>query len=136
MLDERTLRRPEFAEGTPIRLGDGQEWHLPRPIVQHLPVETEDGALVFGARRLACGPRFDALFDRMVSAEGEEGIANAALNLGAYLLRLNYSLTIADLQVLLPCDGTEDNQAMWQSIIDSATGIGPKASAGGSAVPS
>ena len=125
--NERDCRRPEFAGGTPITLGDGQEWTLPRPRLSLVP-EVVEGRVRFADKmRHGFGPEYDDLVDAFV--ESEEGLPqmNALLALAANLLLANYDLNPASLVELLPRRlGDEANTEMWRTIRDLAIGIAPK----------
>jgi hypothetical protein len=133
-LDEEALRRPEFVEGEPIELGDGQSWHFPRPVLELYPVPGPDGRLRFDGVRRSFGEDYDRKLDAFVAATGLDEM-NAALEVAVDLLDRNYDLTPEDYGSLLRWrPGDEENAAMWQAIADVALGRdAPKPTAVGSA---
>jgi hypothetical protein len=135
-LDEASFRRPDFEDGTPIRLADGQEWIFPRPYIRFVPAEGEGGTLAFGGRRRTLGPAFDRFFGAMIESDDETTQATAALNLAATMLLHNYDLDIGHIQTLLAYDpDSDESAAVWERIVDVAMGTSPKASAVGSDAP-
>jgi hypothetical protein len=92
-LDERSLRRPDFAGGLPVRLGDGREWYVPRPrlrfVGQRQPLLwTVEGRAdpEFAAAFLAM---LDTMPDPPTAADGRAFHSAAAV----LLLRANYRIT-------------------------------------------
>lgn len=136
MPDEKVLRRPEFAEGIPIALGDGREWHFRRPVIARLyPEVSADGQVTATADY---GPEYTGLVDALESAEKGLPQIEALMRVAVYLLRLNYDLAPADFRSLLPyVPGDDSNESMWLRVAAVVVGsTGPKPSAGGSAAPS
>jgi hypothetical protein len=134
-LDERALRKPEFVEGEPIRLGDGHVWHFPRPIVEAYAVPDASGHFRFdGIRRRQFGAEFDRKLDAFRASDGLADQMEALLNLAVDLLSRNYDLKADEFaQLLVWRPGDDDNFATWQAIADVAGGYAPKAEAVGSA---
>jgi hypothetical protein len=131
LLDEHALRRPDWREGVPVTLWDGQEWTLPKPVVTGFyPRRNGDGMLEPATGR-DLGSAYDELLDQFfVTEDGYEAV-KLSLNLAALLLLANYHLTDTDLRRLLyyalPADSRhEENQAMWETILAVATGRAPK----------
>lgn len=123
---ERFRRRADFDPddglSTPVRLADGNEWSLPRPWLELVPV-FRGGKAVDRARVLTCGDELDELVRAI--AEGEPGVPQvlAVLTLGATLLLRNYDLDDAELARLFTFrPGEPESEAMLRSIIDVATG--------------
>lgn len=132
-LDEAALRRPEFVEGEPIVLADGQEWTFPKPVLELYPIPGPDGRLRFEGLRRSFGEDYDRKIDAFADSPPAESL-NALLDLAVDLLDRNYTLQPADYGVLL-CwrPGDEDNEAMWHAITEVAMGRdAPKAGAVGS----
>lgn len=139
-LDERSLRRPDFAPGVPIVLSDGQEWHFPRPVMRDFyPTINREGELVLTPGS-GFGPGYDALVDAFILADnpGDEHITLAALALD--LLRRNYAIEATHLRYVLRLKRSGDpeaeaNQEMWSAIAAVALGrdTGPKTTPVGSA---
>lgn len=118
-LDEAALRRPEWTEGTKVRLCDGQEWTFPRPVIGFTPVR-KDGVWT-AEQRPPYGDEFQAektaylamprdTMDQYVAWVGKR------INLAAELLYRNYDLTDDQLVELL--DMSDDDQCidMWNQI--------------------
>lgn len=129
MLDEKSLRRPEFREGVPIVLGDGQAWTFPKPMLVLIP--DEDGES-FGPGRST----FDAAYDAKMEAfmASEDDTLNCLLRLAVDLFRRNYDVPKGAIATLFPYRvGDEANAEMWTAIRDVAWGRSPKHTAGGSA---
>jgi hypothetical protein len=126
-LDERALRRPEFEEGVPIALSDGQEWHFPRPVMRDFyPALNREGELVLTPGS-GFGPGYDALVDAFILATtvNDEHITLVALALD--LLKRNYAIEPFHLRYLLrlkrPGDPEEErNGEMWAQIAAVALG--------------
>lgn len=127
MIDEASRRRPG-ASGVPVMLGDGKEWLLPRPVLGFAPEFGEDGSVRFGEKPVrSFGPAYDALVDAFVETDDGVAEANALLALAVDLLRRNYTVSPADLVVLLPrWFGDEANAEMWREIAGVALGRAPK----------
>jgi hypothetical protein len=83
MIDERSVRRPTFMEGTRIRLADAQEWSFP----DHPPYKDD--------------PRHIALLRALGEAEDRCDRLRTELALTIHLLTRNYDLTSADYRDLL-----------------------------------
>jgi hypothetical protein len=60
-LDERSLRKPGFSEGSKVTLADGQEWVLPKPRIRFKP-RIVDGKVEIGGGS-SFGPEFDDKLD-------------------------------------------------------------------------
>lgn len=138
MRPEIESRKPEFIEGSPIKLADGQTYHFRRPIVE-FRLTFDGGKVKFGeSPRLGTGTaetfgdEWYGLLDDFQQAEEQDDRLNAYGALAVYLLRLNYDLADAEVVSLLPfATADEENQAMWSELMDVASGNGKKAFAGG-----
>jgi hypothetical protein len=131
-LDEKALRRPDFAAGVEIVLGDGQVWTFPKPVLTLYPT----AALGFDPddARLSIGPDYDDLVDQLIASEDGLGEKTALLGLAWQLLLRNYALEPVHARALLFWRiGDLSNAAMWGTIADVALGRSPKPTAGGSA---
>jgi len=130
-LDEKALRRPEFAEGVAIRLSDGQEWTLPRPLVSGwYPRRGADGRMLM-VRGFDQGAEYDDLTDAYVDLDESDVGGQICLlaTMAAHLLQLNYSLTDADLKRLLRFGSASvpgGDSEMWGKIAAVALGNAPK----------
>lgn len=128
MLDEKTLRRPEFSEGYRVPLEDGQEWHLPKSRIRWSPRFGIDGKISIGGGA-SFGPEFDDKMDviyGIVEADGAERL-RTEFELAARLLLANYDLTpqnVSDLIVWEP--DNESNDERWLQIKRAIRGMDPK----------
>jgi len=133
-LDETALRRPEFAGGVPVQLGDGQVWTLPKPGLMLRPEFGPDGRPTFGKFRPAWGEDYEAKVDAFLEASDGFDQIVALLVLAVDLLERNYALDDGAIGQLLPrIIGDEANDAMWEAVRDVALGVGPKPTPAGSA---
>ena len=135
---EAECRRPDFVEGVPIVLGNGEAWHLPKPVLE-FRLESSAGGLGFRELpRMGDGRMRDfgeAYWAKCQAAhDSEPGLdrLNAYATLAVDLLLRNYTLDDGQVIALLPYIQADDtNSEMWSALIDTALGIGPKARAGG-----
>jgi hypothetical protein len=131
--DEQSLRRPGFAGGEAIVLGDGQSWSFPRPVVAaYRPVFADDGTVAWLPGH-QFGPEYDALADALDEAEDSHAEITALARLARHLLAINYDLPNAAYSGLLPwvrpgSPAHEANAEMWRSVAAVALGVGPKPS--------
>jgi hypothetical protein len=137
-LDEKALRRPEFQEGVPVTLSDGQAWHFPRPVLAGFGFTRGADGRTRLVRSFDAPDGFDRLVDAFVNAEGPSEEAVALADLAYDLLSRNYSLSFADCRPLLRLaaagdPGAAGSDAMWSEIADVAMGRGPKPTPAGSA---
>lgn len=138
MRDEKALRRAEWVEGVPIRLGDGQEWTFPEPILMFLPAFDAAGQVTgFGTARRSFGPAWDEKLDAFVEAgNGSLDEVNRLLVLAVDLLTRNYDLGPDGFRQLLPMHADGSNRDMWEQIASVVLGThSPKALPAGSAPP-
>lgn len=132
-LDEQSLRRPDFVEGSPVVLADQQTWHFRRPTVRHVPADTPIG---FDVRvRFDDDGTFSRLWREMREAEeGPRAIATM-LAAGRYLLLANYDLTADQVGDLIQFAFGEEDDPEGERIRDEVMAVvwgrGPKPSAGG-----
>jgi hypothetical protein len=95
MLDEKALRHPDFLEGIPIRLADGQMWTFPAPTA------CRDGAGAGATPDAATDSEREALVAAVLEAEDRAERLRAELALAIHLLARNYRLGPADFLALL-----------------------------------
>ena len=142
-IDEKTRRRPDFLDGVPVRLADGQAWHLPKPKARF--AFAGDGFSV----QLSCGASttdedraYNAAYEANNAAvESDEStfsdVVAAQMRLAAALLRRNYTLSDEEVGGLLVFSYSEDDEPYYtikETVLSLALGRGaPKASAGSSA---
>lgn len=138
-LDEKSLRKPGFTEGTRVRLADGQEWTFPKPWLRLYPARDADGKF-YAAGGMSFGAEYEEKFDELIECPDDDLYRKLCLQveLAASLLASNYELTDGDLRRLLPIDSTVDGcKEMWEAIGGVLMGNPPegKPSADGSATP-
>jgi hypothetical protein len=122
VLDEKSLRRPGFKEDIPIELADGQQWHVPRPVVEFGMVWGDDGRPTFRRSSLGFGSDHMALLDEFYAASLAEQY-NIMAQMACNLLRINYDLDQAALTSLLPYRPSDPaNVRMWEALAGVATG--------------
>ncbi len=142
-IDEMARRRPDFLDGVPVRLADGQQWVLPKPKARF--AFAGDGYSV----QLSCGPTitdedraYQAAYDAHNAAtEADEStfrdIVSAQMRLAGALLRRNYQLSDDELSSLIVFAYDETDAAYFEikeTVLSIALGRGaPKASAGSNA---
>ena len=90
-LDEVTLRRPDFVEGEPVVLADGQTWQLRRPLVRFTPADTDSGFAV--VLSLNNDPQYGSLYRRYEAVEPGSPVMAESLALPRAVLLANYELT-------------------------------------------
>jgi hypothetical protein len=138
-LDERALRRPDFVPGMPVRLADGQQWELRRPLVCFEP---HDGPVGFRTCLSLDGDDdFQELIDRRDAAFADgaraeiAAVAGVELAIGRRLLLANYDLTPDQVRRLLRFAYDRDNNPegvrIRDEVLDVAYGNGPKPSPDG-----
>jgi hypothetical protein len=137
-LDEQALRRPEFEDGAPVVLADGQEWRLPRPRVRLVPDDSDRGFKLRLALPADEG-RFQTLMDTLDAATEGVDLMRAELAVARHLLLLNYDLTpaqVADLLQFSYRDDDPEGAAIREAVMGVAYGNAPKPSDGGTESPS
>ncbi|WP_165072123.1 hypothetical protein [Paludisphaera rhizosphaerae] len=125
-LIEARRRRDGFdpADGSsvPVRLADGWEWYIPRPMMEIVPI-FEGGKAVDSARGITCGPEIDVLLEAIAAETNHVRQVLAVLTLGAFLLQRNYDLSDDELRRLLVFrPGDEASESMLRGIVEVATG--------------
>ena len=130
-LDEVALRRPDFREGAPVVMADGQTWQLARPLMRFVPADNDTG---FEVRcRLDDDGAFGTAFAAYEAAEAGADVIKTGLALGRALLLANYSLTPGQLADVLQFGTGDDEEGrrIMDETIAVALGNGPKPSDGG-----
>ena len=135
MLDEPAKRRSNFDErnSEPVRLADGQLWHVPKPWLEIRP-QFKGGKAATACPVYSYGPTIEALLEAISGAELFVQQIALYATLGAELLLWHYDLSDADLDQLLAYRRHDPASIEWsERIIAIATGrSGPKVlSAGG-----
>jgi hypothetical protein len=149
-LDEPSHRKPDFQDGIPVEMADGQVWYLARPLVEFSWDSGPDGMKPF----LVLGDDFQDLLDAVNRAAGFErdlaaatdqdklavmqgydgpSAMAAALAIGERLLRANYDLTDEEVGRVLRMGLGGRGQRVLDSVMQVAWGNVPKAPGGGSA---
>jgi hypothetical protein len=128
LFDETALRRPEFAPGVPVRLGDGQTWEMRRPRIRWY-AQRKTGKARSVATSHELGPEsddiFGVFFDDTVSADWD--FPSARFELAIRLLEGNYSLTDEHYRELLWYEpGNPESKDMWDAISSVIAGATPK----------
>jgi hypothetical protein len=83
MVNEQTRRRPDFVEGTRVRMADGQDWSFP----DRLPSKDDREHV--------------AVLREIVEVEDRDELLQAELALTIFLLARNYELTPDDFAAIL-----------------------------------
>ena len=140
VLHESTARRPDWVEGVPILLENGEEWHFPRPIMQ-FRLSLDGGPPTPKPTSLDTNRRFSEAFWIKQSSLRDSMIRGAGLPLGEAvpligplavdLLKRNYDLTDDQALDLVLFGADAANLEMWDQIIRVVLGIAPKADAAG-----
>ena len=118
MLDEKSLRRPDFIEGAALRLADGSFWTVPMP-----PGRTTSKSPSSNPTRTleSFGPQYLALLDAMRDAEDGAEVLRFELALAICLLRQNYQLDPSTLGNLLSFSNTDDLTRMQRTMSEVAS---------------
>ncbi len=125
-LTEQSRRRPEFAEGVPVELANGETWQFPRPQVRIRP-RFEGGKVVDVAGSYIFGGDHDARMAAFHAARDGSEQAGALFEMVASLLARNYDLSDADLSDLFTfVAGSEAGERMRVEIMEVALGISKK----------
>ena len=129
MLDEKALRRPTFAEGSRVKLADGQEWTFPKPRIRFKPRVVDGRVEIDGGATF--GPEFDEKLEMLFGLGEIEGVERLRLQfeVAVRLLSTNYDLprgAVGDLLVLEAGDPASEER--WESITNVMLGISPKPS--------
>lgn len=125
-LIERFRRRVDFDPddgfSAPVRLADGDAWHLARPWLEIVP-RFRSGRAVGRDEFLTCGEEFDALIAAVSEDLDGPAFILAVMTVGAALLTRNYDLTNDELGRLFTFrPGDPESARMLQEIMGVATG--------------
>lgn len=136
MLSESALRRPEWVEGEPITLADGQVWHFPRPVLGDFGFARDETGNTYLTRNWTWGQEYTRLVDAYLASDGVETRV-ALFDLAYDLLSRNYAVAVDDCRTLLTVvvgddDRARVNDAMWSTIAAVALGRAPKVTPVGS----
>jgi hypothetical protein len=102
--------------GVPIKFGDGQLWHVPKPRVRFAPLVT-DGQVELGVST-TYGTHIDALLLTMAIADDDVQRLAAVMTLAGLLLREYYDLASDELEQLLSLEAPD-----WMRlVVATATG--------------
>lgn len=125
---ESECRKPGWSDWIAVKLADGQEWNLPRPKVEYLPVFVDDEPTYQGVPgRLSFGVQFERGHSAMEAAGDPAERLQALAEVVAGLLLQNYDLTTEQLEDLLPLvvheddptKPTDESAAMWAALSDA-----------------
>jgi hypothetical protein len=129
MLDEVALRKPEWVEGYPVTLADGQIWHIPRPKFRFKP-KFVDGKVEIGGGA-TFGPDLEKeteVLYGIVDAEPSEYM-RVKFAMAVRLLGANYNLTAHDFGELIVLEpGDQASDARWEELSAALMGTPPKPS--------
>ncbi|WP_422932036.1 hypothetical protein [Singulisphaera sp. PoT] len=136
-LDEKALRKPGFTEGPRVKLGDGQEWTFPRPMLRLYPQRGEDGKVVLGGGH-SYGVEHEDTLELLISTDNTMERITAQHELAGNLLLRNYDLDNKALRRVLPLEFSEEaDNDFWVEVNNVLMGTtGPKPSPDGSDSPS
>jgi hypothetical protein len=126
-LDEKSLQKPGFVEGSKATLADGQEWMLPKPKLRFKPKIIDGRVEISGGPSF--GPEFDDQLDILFGVTNVEASERPRIKfeLAVKLLAANYDLepdNFAELIVLEPGDPASDER--WEQLSNAIMGIAPK----------
>lgn len=134
MLNETELRRPDFREGCPVVLADGQVWSVPQPVVRWLPGRSKAGFRTVVSINEQTSD-YDELLTQWEDSTNSRGRINAIFGMAAKLLRANYDLTDDQIDEILVFGATPDIDPeparIFEEMSNIALGNGPKPSAAG-----
>ena len=137
-IDEGSRRRPDFKEGQPLELRDGQVWHLRLPALVLGPRYGDEGrvsSVVVGRGGVPDYDRGAAILYGEETVPREE-YWRVRFACASCLLRSNYDLADGELAELLRYTvGDEDDVARWEVLDRVFLGLlpdRPKPDAGGS----
>src|SRR4051794_18267454 len=102
MLDEMSMRKPEFTSGVPVVLGDGQEWTFALPRLRLSPCITSDGTISVSVNRSGL-PRYEH-WVRVITGAVQLPIDEywvVRMQAAATLLLANYAIAGDELAILL-----------------------------------
>jgi hypothetical protein len=100
-LTEEARRKATWKPGRPVLLTNGEQWHVPRPLIVLTVDETESGFVECLTTEDPQGRYLELARARRDAANNYE-FMRAEILLGSYLLRWNYDLTPAEVARLMP----------------------------------
>lgn len=130
MLNELEMRKPEFQDGYPVQLADGQTWFIPRPRICFYPTVV-DGKIAIGGGP-TFGPEFDGMLDILFGVNDVEPqeYLRAEFEMTVRLLQANYNLTVEQIAPLITMElGNPASEARWEAIREAIRGNAPKPTA-------
>ena len=129
MFDEKALRKPGFAPGVSIKLGDGQEWTFRRPRIRWYPSRSGGTTKTRAAGANEFGPECDELLG-VFFGDVESTVwdfPTARFELAIRLLEPNYDLTDEHFRELLWFERDDPaSTEMWSAIGSVIAGNSPK----------
>jgi hypothetical protein len=129
MFDEKALRKPTFAPGVEVKLGDGQEWTMRRPRIRWYPTRSNGATKTRATGSHELGPESDELlgvfFGDVESTTWD--FPTARFELAIRLLEPNYDLTDEHYRELLWFERDDPaSTEMWSAIGAVIAGNSPK----------
>lgn len=138
MLIEAERRRVDFAGGPAVKMADGNDWHLARPLADFITDDDEVGL----KQCWNLGDGFGALFESHLAAQAQNdgvGMARAELRMAEFLLLRNYDLTKDEVRTLVRLGfgpnsepGSLERRVAIRGLITGEDGGPPKPSGDGS----
>lgn len=143
LLKELELRRPDFRPGTAVVLGDGQEWHLRRPLIWFVPHDKNPSGFRM-CLEVEPDDDYQALMDSLYKGtegldeggpENNQKFIRAELAIAQRLLLANYALTPQQVARLIRFsydrEGNPEGARIREDVMAVAEGLGPKPSPDG-----
>lgn len=125
-LAERLFRRADFRGGIPVAMADGGEWFLPCPRVRFLPDHTPMGVRIKSDLTTDYDEALNAYHAVRTNSLEDVSlhlIMTSQLRLAEALLRVNYDLTLEQVQTLIQFTYKADEaDPLRDAIIAIATG--------------
>lgn len=129
MLDEKSLRRPDFVGGAEVVLLDGRAWTFPAFRLLFSPAPPPDRF----RQKSSLGEEHAGLLRAFRSAADNDSVIASSLGLAAWSLLRNYDLTYDQLGELVQFDfgndPSERDQSLMADVMAASLGKVPRASA-------
>ena len=136
MVKEETLRKPGWEPGrhyAAIVLGDGQEWHFPRPrMTQRAKRDEQTGRITFATDVSGLSVPYSQILDEM--ARDSDAFVSTVIEVTFELLKQNYSVDDSHLPTLFWFDpNSDESRRRFDALSNLCLGLNhaPKAEAPG-----